>query len=158
VQRKCARCGVKKPLIDFAGVGKTSGKIDCYCRPCRAEYGREHYEANRQRYIDQAQTRKGELRTLNYQLLLKYLRTHPCVDCGETDVLVLEFDHLGGKSFGIATALRDRSWPDILVEIGKCDVRCANCHRRRTAQRGGWARFVAAQLTEPEEPPAPTAI
>ncbi len=154
MRRKCARCGVTKALKEFAGVGNKSGKIDCYCRSCRAEYGREHYEANRERYIDLAQRRKDELREINYQLLLKFLRAHPCADCGESDVLVLEFDHVGEKSFGIATALRDRLWPDILVEIGKCDVVCANCHRRRTAQRGGWARFVAAQLPE-AEPRAP---
>ena len=30
------------------------------------------------------------------------------------------------------------SWNAILVEIAKCDIRCANCHRRRTASQYGW--------------------
>jgi hypothetical protein len=116
---------------------------------CREQ---EHYAANRQRYITQAKRRKDELRTSNYRLLIEFLRAHPCVDCGEDDVLVLEFDHVGEKSFPIAQALRDRFWSDILVEIAKCDVVCANCHRRRTAQRRGFARFLATH--PPDEPAA----
>jgi hypothetical protein len=32
------------------------------------------------------------------------------------------------------------SWPTILKELSKCDVRCANCHRRRTARDFKWFR------------------
>jgi hypothetical protein len=49
--------------------------------------------------------------------LLQYFRTHPCVDCGERDPVVLEFDHLGEKSFNIGQALPYRNWQSILAEI-----------------------------------------
>ena len=69
-----------------------------------------------------------------------YLRANPCVDCGERDIVVLEFDHVRGEkkynlsqmtsgAFGVAT---------IQAEIEKCEVRCANCHRRKTAKDQGW--------------------
>ena len=145
MQRTCGRCGGLKPLTEFAWRRKEKGQRDNYCRPCRAAYHREHYEANRERYLAQAKRRKDAVRASNYQQLIQFLSEHPCVDCGESDVLVLEFDHVAEKSFPIAQALRDRFWSDILVEIAKCDVVCANCHRRRTGQRGGWARFVASQ-------------
>jgi hypothetical protein len=60
---------------------------------------------------------------------------HPCIECGEDDPVVLEFDHLGGKLFDVGRAISDRSWDSILEEIAKCEVVCANCHRRRTAVR-----------------------
>jgi hypothetical protein len=64
------------------------------------------------------------------------------VDCGETDPLVLEFDHLRDKRFNIGNALPYRNWASILAEIEKCAVVCANCHRRRTARRIGSVRAV----------------
>lgn len=76
---------------------------------------------------------------------MAYLREHPCIDCGESDPIVLEFDHLRDKEFGIGKGFRDRAWQSVLDEMAKCDVVCANCHRRRTAERGGFARAVVAQ-------------
>jgi hypothetical protein len=34
--------------------------------------------------------------------------------------------------------LTGHSWERVLQEIALCDVRCANCHRRRTAQQRNW--------------------
>ena len=51
--------------------------------------------------------------------------------------MVLEFDHLGDKLFDIGQALPYRRWQTILDEIAKCEVVCANCHRRRTARARG---------------------
>jgi hypothetical protein len=59
--------------------------------------------------------------------------------------MVLEFDHLRDKEFSISKGLVDRNWQSVLDEIAKCDVVCANCHRRRTAKRGGFARAAVAQ-------------
>src|SRR5213592_3239392 len=69
----------------------------------------------------------AEERTL---YLVAYLSKHPCVDCGEDDPIVLEFDHLRDKKFAISAGLQSRPWQDVLDEIAKCDVVCANCHRR----------------------------
>jgi len=60
---------------------------------------------------------------------------HPCVDCGECDPIVLQFDHTRGKKFNIGDAGRKGlSLPVVLREISKCEVRCANCHQRKTAR------------------------
>jgi hypothetical protein len=138
----CYRCRGSKPASDFAWRRRPKAQRDTFCRPCRSAYGREHYEANRQRYIDQAAVSKRKIRLARTRYLIKFFETHPCVDCGETDPIVLEFDHLRDKSFSIGPHLVRRTWKSILDEIVKCEVVCANCHRRRTARRRGALRAV----------------
>lgn len=67
-----------------------------------------------------------------------YKEKHPCTDCGESDPIVLDFDHRPDeeKLFNIGDA-RNYKLSRIAVEIEKCDVRCANYHRRETARRRG---------------------
>jgi hypothetical protein len=142
--RRCGRCGELKELEDFAWRRKARGQRDNYCRPCRSAYKQEHYERHREHYIAAAVKRRTSLAAVRARFLVEYFAGHPCVDGGETDPVVLEFDHLADKSFNIAKGLRDRGWEKLLDEIEKCEVVCANCHRRRTAVRGGYARAVAA--------------
>jgi hypothetical protein len=63
------------------------------------------------------------------------------VDCSETNLIVLEFDHNDGvdKVKGVGYMVGNGySWAAILKEMTKCEVRCANCHRIRTAEQFGW--------------------
>ena len=65
-----------------------------------------------------------------------YLLDHPCVDCGESNPIVLEFDHVRGeKTADISTLKSKGKLAAIKREIPKCEVRCANCHRRITYRR-----------------------
>ena len=69
---------------------------------------------------------------------MDYLYTNPCVDCGEADPIVLEFDHQRDKQYNIAKLITNNcSLKTLVVEIDKCEVRCANCHRRKTAGTHG---------------------
>ena len=86
---------------------------------------------------------KGALIAERMAYLIEFFRERPCVDCGETDPLVLEFDHIGHESFSISVGIRGHKWQSVLDEIERCDVVCANCHRRRTALRAGFARALA---------------
>lgn len=75
--------------------------------------------------------------------LLDYLKLHPCVDCGESDPLVLTFDHVGDKDRGISTMIYNHGccWDTIISEISKCQVCCANCHSKRTAVQQNWSMY-----------------
>jgi len=55
---RCCRCKEEKPVSEFAWRRKAMGQRDTHCRPCRSEYGKEHYRANRQKYIDAEARRK----------------------------------------------------------------------------------------------------
>jgi hypothetical protein len=146
--RKCYRCGELKAVDEFAWRRKGRGQRDSFCRPCRSAYGKEHYAANRQRYIDQARVVKQRVALERTRYLIEYFVAHPCVDCGETDPVVLEFDHLRDKCFDIGQKLAVRRWTSILAEIEKCEVVCANRHRRRTARRRGTLRAVLTFLSD----------
>ncbi len=69
------------------------------------------------------------------KMLLEFLSSKACIDCGENDPIVLEFDHKSpNKKFKyISNMLSGHySWESVLKEIKKCEIRCANCHRRKT--------------------------
>jgi hypothetical protein len=138
---RCSRCGEARPSSEFGWKDRARGRRDAYCRPCRRAYGRAYYRANRDRRVQQDADRKRAVRLERTRLLLEHFAGHPCVDCGERDPLVLEFDHLRDKAFNIGQHLTHRSWQAVLVEIEKCEVVCANCHRRRTFARRGTVRL-----------------
>ena len=77
---------------------------------------------------------------LCYDYILSYLTTHPCVECGESNILVLEFDHRRNKIDGVMSLARTGiTITKLTKEIAKCDVRCANCHKlRHTIEDRTW--------------------
>jgi 5-methylcytosine-specific restriction endonuclease McrA len=67
--------------------------------------------------------------------LIQALRARACMDCGRRfPFYVMDFDHRvpGEKAFEITRMLGRTSTEDLLDEIAKCDIVCANCHRERT--------------------------
>ena len=140
--RMCTGCGVMRRETEYSVKNKTTGRRSRRCLACIAAASRDHYRLNRESYLARARSRT---RWLNPKRAyrLAYLATHPCVDCGETDPLLLEFDHRDTKTKvnDVSLLIWDRKWDDVSVEIAKCDVRCVRCHRRRTARDFGWSRL-----------------
>ena len=133
--KRCSTCREIKPLSEFNRLGKASDGRQYNCRECNKAY---HY-ANWDRHMEQIRSRTRTQIDKNRKLVVEYLSAHPCVDCGEPDIVVLEFDHVGTKR-GVVTQLFSYSTKRVLAEIAECEVRCANCHRRTTARRAGWDR------------------
>jgi hypothetical protein len=114
----------------------------------RSAAAHEYYLANRQKIIAKARAwerdhhehAKAMRRVRMAQVrawIREYKATHPCVDCGEADPIVLEFDHLPPSRKHWAPSTRG-SLTKAQAEVEKCEVVCANCHARRTYARGGW--------------------
>lgn len=78
-----------------------------------------------------------EIRERNREFIKSYLSTHPCVDCGITDIRVLEFDHIKGVKLGGVCQGIGQTWSleRIQEEIDKCEIRCCNCHMIVTRER-----------------------
>lgn len=139
--KRCLACHVEKGLEEFPWRNRARGKRGSYCRACARAAIRKHYRARPAYYLEKARKRNQLYRVQTFDKLRAFLLTHPCVDCGEADPVVLEFDHMDGQSkeLAISEMVRSqRAWATILKEIGKCQVRCANCHRRRTARQQRW--------------------
>ncbi len=74
----------------------------------------------------------------------------PCTDCGQSfPPECMDFDHRQGeaKLFNLS-GMRTRKRTDLALEIAKCDVVCACCHRIRTRKRGyvGTGRAVSTAI------------
>lgn len=62
----------------------------------------------------------------------------PCSDCGVCyPPYVMDFDHLPGtnKQFGIGSGVLRNGKKKLALEISKCELVCANCHRERSHRR-----------------------
>jgi len=137
--KKCGSCKLVKDDSDFfVNKSRKDGKSP-YCRPCTRAKAKEWYHSSPDR-VSQIRGYQKRTRARNMKYLGDYLTTHPCVDCGESDPVVLEFDHVRGeKRAALSTMACNCNTLEVLnEEIAKCDVRCANCHRRKTAKERGW--------------------
>jgi hypothetical protein len=136
--KRCSACKQWKPVDQFNQRAKSRDGRQPKCRTC----SRAYHQINQAQRNAQIHARSRRIIRDNQRHLYEYLLEHPCVDCGETDVAVLEFDHLRDKVGNVALLLRASTWDVVLQEIAKCEVRCANCHRRRTYERAGSWRIV----------------
>ncbi len=154
--RACTKCGELKPLDAFPPVRRGEPKLQTWCRECFAEANARNYRKNHERERARIYRYVTERRAEVGQKIIDYLREHPCVDCGERDIVVLEFDHIGDKVADVsAYAGGGRTWARVKAEIEKCEVRCANCHRRKTRERSVSGRTTAVEAQGPREAIAP---
>lgn len=137
--KKCIKCGQEKEESNFNFKFKSKGIRQTQCQFCTRAYVREHYYKNRDYYLAKSQRNNLKIRNEVKKYIWKYLNTHSCIDCGEKDIVVLEFDHKQGKFREIGKMVSGRySLEKVKLEVKKCEIRCANCHRRKTAKQFGW--------------------
>ena len=110
--RDCEICSTPFPI------GGCTGRPPKFCPACR---GSEDRRKDRERSSLARKARRVEAFTRAYS----YLMRNPCVDCGLTDPLFLEFDHVHGERLGsLWSSLGAEMWID---EADRCEVRCVSC-------------------------------
>jgi hypothetical protein len=128
----CSRCKIIKPLSDFNFKYREAGIRHAYCRECGKLLTRNHYQKRKQLYLD-----RNARAYARHRELIRQHKSKPCDDCGvQYPYYVMDFDHREGEHKEFILSNNQRTPPKaILLEIKKCDVVCANCHRERTHQR-----------------------
>lgn len=150
--KHCGGCGQDVPRTEFNRSSSTRDGLQTICRECNKRKAREYYAKNREQHVKVIVARRKASRVSAQEFLAHYLLSHPCVDCGETDVRVLDFDHREGvKKTAMVTRLAANGFgrARLEAEIAMCDVRCRNCHARVTYQRANnsWRqRWALKQL------------
>lgn len=137
----CSLCHENRAEEDYNYRNKTLGTRQKACKFCTRKQVQRHYLNNKEYYHKKTRIRNAYFHELIRGYLWDYLAEHPCIDCGETDPVVLEFDHLRDKIIHVSHMAKNNSQLyKVKAEIEKCVVRCANCHRRKTSLERGWYR------------------
>lgn len=141
--KRCGKCGQHKLSEEFSFRSKATGVRNSTCKPCQRDRSKAHYEANKELHNRRRSVNQRRYYMRNRIFVKDYLESHPCVDCGEGDPVVLEFDHVSGEKHSDLCSMVTRGYPlaRISEELLKCEVRCANCHRRKTARQFQWFRI-----------------
>lgn len=98
---------------------------------------RKHYLANKDTMVERATKARTKHRKTFQEWMRSLKEEEPCMDCGQHwPYYVMQFDHRPGttKMFHIGSAF-GHAIADVLAEIQKCDLVCANCHAIRTHER-----------------------
>lgn len=138
--KTCTKCLQKKPDSEFGWKDQTLGIRQSRRKACIAAASADWYTRNRERQIENSARNRNRSKEEAREYVWDYLSTHPCVDCGESNPIVLDFDHVRGDKFASVSEMIMRGYAldAIRQEIKKCEIRCANCHRKKSIVQFGW--------------------
>ena len=106
------------------------GKCDLVCVNCH-----RLRTYNSSQSLDTNPSRRRNVERLN-----SIKSATPCVDCGMSfSACQMDFDHVRGVKVKEVSQMTGGSWEALQMEVSKCDLVCANCHRIRSQQRSPWA-------------------
>ncbi|MFF2372692.1 hypothetical protein [Agromyces sp. NPDC058110] len=139
-EKPCTSCKQSKPHAEFNVRRASADGLQNVCRSCNRARARRYYAENREAHVQVIVARKANIRRATLESIGEYLAGHPCIDCGERDLRVLDFDHREGASKSaevMKLAQHGYALHRVMAEIAKCDVRCRNCHAKVTYDRMG---------------------
>lgn len=132
----CSDCGLEKPILEFSYKNKSKFTFQSKCKLCHSKYLKQHYKKNKEYYKVRALNRKRYNKKINLEYIRKLKESTPCTDCGiHYPYYIMDFDHISGNKKNIVSAMTQESFELVLAEINKCEIVCANCHRKRTFER-----------------------
>ena len=143
----CYKCKIEKQIEYFNKNPTRKDGFGNLCKECNKKYQKDWYIKNRKLHILSIRKLKAKNRKCAREFLYEYLKDKKCVDCGEDNPIVLEFDHVRENKVRTISKMvgNGSKIQTILSEMEKCEIRCANCHRIKTTKSEGYhkSRFLA---------------
>lgn len=126
-EKRCSKCAKILSIDCFYKDKYKKDGLKSHCKSCASGYYNRWHNRN-------------ELHDYKLYKYYKILDELLCIDCGETNNACLEFDHVKDKKVMAVSQMikKNYSWKAIEKEIQKCEIRCSNCHQKRTALSQGW--------------------
>ena len=113
MERKCRECGSVHLLTNYPKASMVKG-VQYYRHLCTTCYSKQK--------INNSQDRMEKFR--------EYKKTLKCNRCGYDDYRALQFHHTDDNKEGTPSVIaRHKSWDNVMEELNKCEVLCANCHQ-----------------------------
>jgi len=143
MNKHCPDCKTEKDISFFRKNKSTKDGLQFLCKSCQSDRFKKYLVLNKKKHVALVTASKERRKRALRAFLVEHFTSNPCVDCGESDIRVLEFDHKPNteKCNGVARiACSGHSLKKLVQEIDKCDVRCKNCHAKKTFARmgGSW--------------------
>jgi len=140
----CGLCNQNLLLSNFYKQKSNKTGYQHYCKICATNKIKIRYTTEKDHIVKQTIIANELIKDRNFAFVKRYLQIYgKCIDCGHKDIRVLEFDHIKGIKYkGVKHMCgATSSIQAIKNEIRKCEIRCCNCHRIKTASDLNWKRF-----------------
>lgn len=127
--KTCCTCKIDKKIDEFSYKNKENEVYQCSCKECWKETRKRNYEKNKKITFDRNNRKRTNLR----KWFEEYKKTLSCIQCGENHPACLDFHHIDSKTKEHTISLMiggTYSIDAVKKEIDKCEVLCANCHRK----------------------------
>lgn len=127
--KECYVCREVRPISEYR-TNRPDGRLSLTCAGCRLK-GASHAKDRRSADLSGARNRMREFKR---RRMMQWKEGKACGECGESHPACLDFHHRDpqGKEFNICNAIAiGLSDKEIAAEVAKCDILCANCHRKR---------------------------
>lgn len=126
--KTCKECDVRKSKDEFYRSSHSADRLQTICKDCSSSQSQRY---NAQPEIKTRSHERDQIRFKQFRGVTDAAKSVPCARCGGSfPVVVMDFHHRdpATKLFTVAAGNR-RKLTDVIAEIAKCDVLCANCHR-----------------------------
>ena len=127
--KKCSKCQRELPVSMFRWKNKSLGKLHSQCKDCEKQSEKLRYAESKNRQEKDLQTTL--LQKEKNLFIVNKAKERGCQKCGEKRPYLMEFHHRNPdeKANTIAHMIKSSSQEKLILELNKCIVLCANCHR-----------------------------